>query len=396
MNNDNNIQNQVNTNVVPAQPQVVPVQQPVVTSQPVQSTPVQPVQTPVVPVQSTPVQPVQTPVAPVQSVPVQQPVAPVVENSIPIAAEATVINNDIPVAAEAEVIPSAAAPTIVEEQIVLDNSEKKSGSNFILIILVLLLIVGLMYAEEIMTFVENNIISSNPTGVGEGTGDSLVGGYILLNDVSGNMTVNSIKFYNFKKNSDNFSIGLNYESNVEFKDIASENVYIEIYTANKELLYKHLFNTGEKISKNVVRIYSIQLDADVYESAYYALVKTYSANELSKVTNLSCKYRVSNEGYNELYKHIFTFKGDMLASYSVDKKVEVISTSTSSTVALNNLKSEYDALVTAQLPVTYSEGSLVYSIDLEKLNADYIPLYKKGTSMLSVKNKEVFKKWECE
>ena len=35
-------------------------------------------------------------------------------------------------------------------------------------------------------------------------------------------------------------------------------------------------------------------------------------------------------------------------------------------------------------------------IDLENLKADYIPLYKKGTSTLSVKNKEVFKKWECE
>lgn len=379
MNNDNNIQNQVSVN-----PGVV-------------STSVQPQVVPVSPVVQQSVQ------AQVQPVPVAAPVqevAPVVQNSIPVAAPATVVNNDIPVAAETQVIdneiPSGGIPTISEEQIVLDNSEKKSGSNFILIILVFLLIVGLMYAEEIMGFVENNIISSNPTGVGEGTGDSLVGGYLLLNDVSGNMTVNSIKFYNFKKNSSNFTISLNYESNVEYKDVTSENIYIEIYNSSKELLYKHLFNTGDKISKNIVRAYSIELDADVFESSFYALVKTYSEAELAKVTNLSCKYRVSNEGYNELYKHIFTFKSDMLVSYSVDKKVEVSSTSTSSTIAMNNLKSEYDALVNAELPVTYSEGSLIYNIDLENLKADYIPLYKKGTSMLSVKNKEVFKKWECE
>ena len=376
MNNDNNIQNQINPQV--AQPQVV--------AQPVPAVQPQVVAPSVAPVQT---QPVAQPV--VQTTPAQQaPVAsaPSVNNEIPVAAEATVIDNNVP---SADVV-----PTVVEEQVVLDNSQKKSGSNFILIILVLLPVVGLMYAEEIMQFVENNIISSDPTGVGDGNGDSLVGGYLLLNDVNGNMTVRSIKFYNLKKNSNNFTIGLNYESDLEFKNISEENIYIEVYTSNKELLYKHLFNVEEGISKNVVRTYSFELDADVFESAYYALVKTYSDAELKKVTNLSCKYRASNDGYNELYKHFFTFKNDMLVSYSVDKKVEVNATSTSSTVAMNNIKQEHDALEMAKLPSTYSEGSLIYSIDLETLDAVYIPLYKKGTSSLSVKNKEVFKKWECE
>lgn len=364
MNNENNIQNQINPQV--AQPQVVAQLVPAVQPQVVAPS-VAPVQT----------QPVAQPV--VQTTPVQQ---------APVAAEATVIDNNVP---SADVV-----PTVVEEQVVLDNSQKNSGSNFILIILVLLLVVGLMYAEEIMQFVENNIISSDPTGVGDGNGDSLVGGYLLLNDVNGNMTVRSIKFYNLKKNSNNFTIGLNYESELEFKNISEENIYIEVYTSNKELLYKHLFNVEEKISKNVVRTYSFELDADVFESAYYALVKTYSNAELEKITNLSCKYRASNDGYNELYKHFFSFKNDMLVSYSVDKKVEVNATSTSSTIAMNNIKQEHDALEMAKLPSTYSEGSLIYTINLETLDADYIPLYKKGTSSFSVKNKEVFKKWECE
>ena len=108
MNNDNNIQNQVNTNQSDINTSV----QPTV----------------------------------VQNVPNQEQVAPVQNvnnsavNSIPVAASAEVINNDIPVAAVAEVIdntiPSPGIPTINEEQIVLDNSQKKSGSNFILIILV--------------------------------------------------------------------------------------------------------------------------------------------------------------------------------------------------------------------------------------------------------------------
>lgn len=373
MNNDNNVQNQINPQV--AQPQVVA--QPVPTVQP------QVVAQNVAPVQA---QPVAQPV--VQTQPVQQAPVASVNNDIPAPAEATVIDNNVP---SEEVV-----PTVVEEQVVLDNSQKKGGSNFVLIVLVLLLVVGLMYAEEIVQFIETNIIASDPTGVGEGNGDSLVGGYLLLNDVNGNMTVRSIKFYNLKKNSSNFTIGLNYESDLEYKNISEENIYLEVYNSNKELLYKHLFNVDEKISKNVVRTYSFELDADVFEDSFYALVKTYSNAELEKITNLSCKYRVSNDGYNELYKHFFTFKSDMLVSYSVDKKVEVSATSTSSTIAMNNIKQEHDALEMAKLPSTYSEGSLVYSIDLETLDADYIPLYKKGTSSLSVKNKEVFKKWECE
>lgn len=380
MNNDNNVQNQVNPQVV--QPQAVA--QPVPTVQP------QVVAQAVGPVQAQPVAQAVVQTQPVQAAPAVQPVpaSPVASSEIPTAAEATVIDNNVPSA--------GVVPTVEEEQVVLDNSQKKSGSNFILIVLVLLLIVGLMYAEEIMQFVENNIIASDPTGVGDGNGDSLVGGYLLLNDVNGNMTVRTIKFYNLKKNSSNFTIGLNYESDTEFKNVSEENIYIEVYNPNKELLYKHLFNVEEKVAKNVVRTYSFELDADVFEDAYYALVKTYSDAELAKITNLSCQYRVSNEGFNELYKHYFTFKGDMLVSYSVNKKVDVSATSTSSTIAMNNIKQEYDALVEANLPATYSEGNLVYNIDLENLEADYIPLYKEGTSTLSVKNKEVFKKWECE
>ena len=219
-------------------------------AQPVPAVQPQVVAPSVAPVQT---QPVAQPV--VQTTPVQQaPVAsaPSVNNEIPVAAEATVIDNNVP---SADVV-----PTVVEEQVVLDNSQKKSGSNFILIILVLLLVVGLMYAEEIMQFVENNIISSDPTGVGDGNGDSLVGGYLLLNDVNGNMTVRSIKFYNLKKNSNNFTIGLNYESDLEFKNISEENIYIEVYTSNKELFIAHL---DEVLSK--YKMYEFTLDLKLEE-----------------------------------------------------------------------------------------------------------------------------------
>ena len=84
-------------------------------------------------------------------------------------------------------------PTSNTEQVVLETAPKKSGSNFILIIVALLLVVAVVYIEEIITFVEENIITTNPSDVSDANSDNLVGGYILLSDSTTNIKVNSIK-----------------------------------------------------------------------------------------------------------------------------------------------------------------------------------------------------------
>ena len=128
----------------------------------------------------------------------------------------------------------------------------------------------------------------------------------------------------------------------------------------------------------------------------YALVKIYSKAELEKTSKLSCKYINKGTGYSETYKHDFNFKNDMLYSYTVNKKVDVQASSTASTVALDALKSEYELLTNGNLTGTYTENSLLYTITLDNIEGEFIPLYSKGMTSFTVKDKEVFKKWECE
>ena len=328
------------------------------------------------------------PQVPVQPTEVQ----PVIDNQIPQAAPAESIDSNIP-GPSPEVFEMPASNT---EQVVLETAPKKSGSNFGLIVVAILLIVAVVYIEEIIAFVEENIISTNPSDVSDANSDNLVGGYILLTDSTTNIKVNSIKFYNFKKNNDTFSVTLNYESDKTFKDVSKENVYIEFYDQHKNVLYKSLFNVEEELQKNTVRTYSVVLNSDIYQNSMFALVKVYSNAELEGTSKLTCKYTKEGTGYSENYKHDFTFKNDMLYSYTVNKKVDVQASSTHSTLALDELKTEYDLLTNGELTGTYTEGNLVYTITLDEIKGEFIPLYEKGMTSFTIKEKEVFKKWECE
>lgn len=343
------------------------------------------------------VQPVQQPMQaqPVQQVPMQAAVQvqPTVENNqIPTPAPAESIDSNIPGPSTEEVL----IPTSNTEQVVLETAPKKSGNNFVLIIVALLLVLAVVYIEEIIAFVEENIITTNPSDISDANSDNLVGGYILLSDSTTNIKVNSIKFYNFKKNNSDFTVTLNYESEKEFKDVLNENVYIEFYNAKKDVLYKAPFNVEEGIEKNTVRTYSLTLDSGVFENSMFALVKKYSEAELEKTKKLSCKLVNEGTGFSENYLHEFTFKNDMLYSYLVNKKVKVQASSTGSTIALDALKKEYETLTNGGLTGTYSEGSLFYTITLDKIEGDFIPLYSEGMTSFTIKNKEMNNEWECE
>lgn len=326
------------------------------------------------------------------TVQVGQPQVQTTTNQVPAPAPVESIDANIPGPSTEEVL----IPTSNTEQVVLETAPKKSGSNVILIIVALLLVVAVVYIEEIIAFVEENIITTNPSDVSDANSDNLVGGYILLADSTTNIKVNSIKFYNFKKKNDDFSVTLNYESEKTFKDVLSENIYIEFYNSNKDVLYKAPFNVEEGIQKDTVRTYSLILDSGVFESSMFALVKVYSEAELEKTKTLSCKLTSEGTGYSTNYKHDFTFKNDTLYSYTVNKKVNVQASSTNSTLALDELKKEYDVLTNGGLTGTYSEGSLFYTITLDKIEGDFIPLYGEGMTSFSIKNKETINEWECE
>ena len=311
------------------------------------------------------------------------------------------ITNAIPQPEEIEVfesMPEVEMPQLNTEHVVLDNSKKKQSSDIGILIIIIIMIISVLNMDKIIQFVENNIMQKPPTGVSDANSDNLYDGLVKINDEKSGITVDKkIRFYNFRKNNELFEITLNYKTLIDMKDIGEKGYYIELYNSNKDVLYKELFVKEGKHTANDVGTHKIQLDSNIFELAVYASAIIYEEKDINKEITLNCMYKVNNPGYNELYKHNFVFKNDMLVKYDVDKFIELIDVNNASAKkAKNVIQDEYDKLNMLDLPATYENEKLQYSIDLETVTSSYIPLYKKGTTSFVVKDREEYLKWECE
>lgn len=287
-----------------------------------------------------------------------------------------------------EVAPMEAAP--MEEQVI--STHKKKTSNLIMYILVIILILFVVFIDPIKEFITDKIIDFKPNN--PNTSENLISGFLKLEEKSGYIKVNNIKYYNVKKSNET-NIILNYEPYKNSSNIEKEGIYIELYNADKEILSKTLFNPS-KIEKNVVRTFTFEVTNDVYTDAFYALVKTYTDEELKSTKTLTCKYTVNNDNITLNYVNTYEFINNSLTKYNVNKTFSYKEDNTESNKYKNELKSEYLNINDFNIKSEYSDTSLKYSIDLSNEIKDFRPLYKKDTIITIIKNKEELKKWKCE
>lgn len=287
-----------------------------------------------------------------------------------------------------EVAPMEAAP--MEEQVI--STHKKKTSNLIMYILVIILILFVVFIDPIKEFITDKIIDFKPNN--PNTSENLISGFLKLEEKSGYIKVNNIKYYNVKKSNET-NIILNYEPYKNSSNIEKEGIYIELYNADKEILSKTLFNPS-KIEKEVVRTFTFEVTNDVYTDAFYALVKTYTDEELKSTKTLTCKYTVNNDNITLNYVNTYEFINNSLTKYNVNKTFSYKEDNTESNKYKNELKSEYLNINDFNIKSEYSDTSLKYSIDLSNEIKDFRPLYKKDTIITIIKNKEELKKWKCE
>lgn len=287
-----------------------------------------------------------------------------------------------------EVAPMEAAP--MEEQVI--STHKKKTSNLIMYILVIILILFVVFIDPIKEFITDKIIDFKPNN--PNTSENLISGFLKLEEKSGYIKVNNIKYYNVKKSNET-NIILNYEPYKNSSNIEKEGIYIELYNADKEILSKTLFNPS-KIEKNVVRTFTFEVTNDVYTDAFYALVKTYTDEELKSTKTLTCKYTVNNDNITLNYVNTYEFINNSLTKYNVNKTFSYKEDNAESNKYKNELKSEYLNINDFNIKSEYNDTSLKYSIDLSNEIKDFRPLYKKDTIITIVKNKEKLKKWKCE
>lgn len=287
-----------------------------------------------------------------------------------------------------EVAPMEAAP--MEEQVI--STHKKKTSNLIMYILVIILILFVVFIDPIKEFITDKIIDFKPNNTN--TSENLISGFLKLEEKSGYIKVNNIKYYNVKKSNET-NIILNYEPYKNSSNIEKEGIYIELYNADKEILSKTLFNPS-KIEKEVVRTFTFEVTNDVYTDAFYALVKTYTDEELKSTKTLTCKYTVNNDNITLNYVNTYEFINNSLTKYNVNKTFSYKEDNTESNKYKNELKNEYLNINDFNIKSEYNDTSLKYSIDLSNEIKDFRPLYKKDTIITIVKNKEELKKWKCE
>lgn len=287
-----------------------------------------------------------------------------------------------------EVAPMEAAP--MEEQVI--STHKKKTSNLIMYILVIILILFVVFIDPIKEFITDKIIDFKPNN--PNTSENLISGFLKLEEKSGYIKVNNIKYYNVKKSNET-NIILNYEPYKNSSNIEKEGIYIELYNADKEILSKTLFNPS-KIEKEVVRTYTFEVTNDVYTDAFYALVKTYTEEELKSAKTLTCKYTVNNDNINLNYINTYEFTNNSLTKYSVNKTFKYKDNNDETNKYKDELKNEYLNINNYNIQSEYNDTTLKYSIDLSNEIKDFKPLYKKDTIITIVKNKEELKKWKCE
>ena len=360
------------TPVAPAQP-VAPVTsvQPVAPTVPTQfTTPV----TPVVPIESVvpavePAQSVvstpevvsaQTSETPVQPVTPVQPAVPTAEqsntsnefSSLELNANDLLLNN---VENKSDnnnqvIVPSENKPVVTE----INTTTKKTNNAIIFILIVILALVSYFindianfYQEKLFPLFNNNDKNNDNNTSNNDSGFNLVDGYIKIGEPSSYINLKDIKFYNCRKNDSGKYISFNYLSSVKYSDIKDEEIYLELYDSNKEILYKELFNSESVIDKDSVSTYKININESEYNNVSYALVKIYSDSEKKSTSKLVCTYKVNNEFINLEYTNTYEFTNNSLTKYSVNKGYEKLQDNALETIKgidiyKYNLKNEKD------------------------------------------------------
>ena len=285
-------------------------------------------------------------------------------------------------------------PTMNSEEVtVISTYEGKKGGGIAIIIIVIILILFIFNIDKVEQLYNDHIKEYILIDGDAPSGNTLNGGYILVNDNSSEDTLEKIRFYNFSTNQKN-KVTFNYNSSEKYQLAGPLEIYIEVYDASKNLIYKELFNPGSDIKKNTVRVYEIELEDDLYNKVRYVSIKKYTTEQKNSTSTLKCTQVQETNNYNIKLENTYHFKNNELIGYSVSEKIiyieetsDVSSYKSSMIDSVNNL---------TELDAKFENNELKYYVDLSKNYSNYNKLYNKGLTPVTVKSKEENRKWKCE
>ncbi len=291
------------------------------------------------------------------------------------------------------VAPQAVTPQTENEAIVI-NTTKKKTSNIIVFVLVILMILFAFNLDTVLDMINNYINNGTISNNNNTNTDNLSNGYIMINE-SSNMSLEEIKFYNFRTKEDSVEVTFNYEVNKKHENAADLKIYIELYNSDKELIYRELFDPQETLEVGTIHTYSLNLTNDIYTSAFYALVKEYTEQEENSTSKMVCKLNDSNDNVTINYEITYNFKNNGLTSYEVNKNYKLKDNDVTDNYVIE-LDKEYESVKDKITSVSYENNTLKYTVDFSNDIEGFIPLYNKDAIINAIKEKETMKKWVCE
>ena len=224
-------------------------------------TPVNPMPAPTPSAPVAPAMPTQTPVSPVQPTQVVQPV----QN--PNANGQVVQPMQTPVNANAQNQSSVVSPT----QNVIMTNKKKTSVAFIFIAVIL---VGLFiyFIDDILAYFNQNYSPVIENTEVESSSANLTEGMIKIGEQTSYIKIKYIRFYNVKKS--NNQIFISYLSDKNYNNVNELGIIIQLFNAEKEILFEDNFSVSGSVESGKTRQYKIIVEEDTYNDAVYALIKT--------------------------------------------------------------------------------------------------------------------------
>lgn len=282
-------------------------------------------------------------------------------------------------------------PCASDEKIVIKTVKEKKKTNFTpALIIIIVLGLGIYYMDDIIKLFEPKTL---PIIKENNTNDSLVDGFIVIDDNTAYMTRDDIRFYNFKKSDNENIITLNY---IPYKNYDTTNellIYIELFNQEKEMIYKDKY-IDTNLNIDQVKTYTMNIPNNILNDSVYAIIKKHTLKEINEKTTLTCRFKEVGQGYDLTYKNIYNFINEELIDYEVNKELNISEENTVSTKYKNDIENEIQNINSKNIKISYENNKLNYKIDLNKLDDNFTTYTLKDTKSI-VKN-SMLEGWVCE
>jgi len=247
-------------------------------------------------------------------------------------------------------------------------------------------------------------VSNYNSEMKEITENKTINGLIEIDKEEGNIIAKKIKFYNFRKTTNN-EINVTYLPSTKIKDVDSLNIYIELYNSNKKIISRTKFTSDTDLERKVQGIYTLKLNEVIYQEASYGKIVLIKENEWGKTNEtLTCTTTLIDDNFDVNYTITYNFSELGLQNYNVKRKASIkeredvgIEELPEETINkyTNIFKRESEELSKFGITdIFLDESSLEYDIDFNKENT-YKGTYIQGNTIREIKLNERKAGWSC-